>query len=492
MDNDLLIFADEREEQPSDSEESWKVLIVDDEQEVHHVTKLVLRNFTFEDKRLHFIDAYSAHEAKTLIAANQDLAVILLDVVMESDQAGLDVVRFVRHNLKNYFPRIVLRTGQPGQAPEQSIIADFDINDYREKTELTSEKLRTLLFSCLRSYRDLINLHNHQNYLENVVESSARIFETQNTEELPFSLSFHLASLLSSELELNTEEEGAQTPVFCCHIVGDHHQIAAAIGTPYQDYIGSEAHKVLSKELINELSSVQRAKNHMFINRHCWLYFTNEDHSQRYIIFAETPKALASFQQELLEVFAYNVTIAIDKIFAIESKNREIQRLERKNKEMADLANQYLEQHFLNPSTFQRKLVKLCEFIANKLSLQPSEMKAIQQAFEEHYVGKLHSPPVLKHQGDYFEQVLNYAMRNREILIQKYSNDDNQLPIYLQIPLLAEAFTLLCLESQLHGIPMSCYQLSESLGMPPYRFDQTLLDISTEFSESLQALSLEH
>jgi len=42
---------------------------------------------------------------------------VLLDVIMETDQAGLDLVEFIRDTLKNETVRIILRTGQPGQAP---------------------------------------------------------------------------------------------------------------------------------------------------------------------------------------------------------------------------------------------------------------------------------------------------------------------------------------------------------------------------------------
>ena len=132
----------------------WKVMIVDDEPEVHNVTRLVLSNFRFENRPLQFLQAYSAKEARGLIAANPDTSVMLLDVVMESDQAGLDLVKVIRNELGNRFVRIVLRTGQPGQAPEQDVIANYDINDYKEKTELTAQKLSTMMYATLRAHRD--------------------------------------------------------------------------------------------------------------------------------------------------------------------------------------------------------------------------------------------------------------------------------------------------------------------------------------------------
>ena len=105
--DDSLEFVSESEGTPP-----WKVLVVDDEPEIHQVTRLVLGNFRFADRPLQLISAYSSSEAEALLREHADTAVMLLDVVMETDQAGLDLVRIVRERLKNQFVRIVLRTGQ--------------------------------------------------------------------------------------------------------------------------------------------------------------------------------------------------------------------------------------------------------------------------------------------------------------------------------------------------------------------------------------------
>lgn len=117
---------------------AWKVLIVDDEADIHQVTVLVLKRFKLDNRPLEFIHAYSGAEAKEKLSTYDDIALIFLDVVMETDDAGLEVARWTREDLGNHKTRIVLRTGQPGQAPEQSVVANYDINDYKEKTELTS------------------------------------------------------------------------------------------------------------------------------------------------------------------------------------------------------------------------------------------------------------------------------------------------------------------------------------------------------------------
>jgi len=159
----LEIIDEDLSEETSPSSNSWKILIVDDEAEVHQSSKLLLKNFTFEDKPLTFISAYSAAEAKGLMAKHPDIAMVFLDVVMEEDDAGLKLVEYIRKVLKNSSVRIVLRTGQPGQAPEAEVILNYDINDYKTKVELTYEKLISTVTTSLRAYRVLKKEVNNTN-----------------------------------------------------------------------------------------------------------------------------------------------------------------------------------------------------------------------------------------------------------------------------------------------------------------------------------------
>jgi diguanylate cyclase (GGDEF)-like protein len=143
--------------------ETWKVVIIDDEPAVHQATKLALNNFRFEGKPLELISAYSGAEGKELITAiHSEIAFILLDVVMESEDSGLHVVRYIREELHNHQVRIVLRTGQPGQAPEESVILNYDINDYQLKVELTRQRLLTTVISALRSFRDIVTIEQQR------------------------------------------------------------------------------------------------------------------------------------------------------------------------------------------------------------------------------------------------------------------------------------------------------------------------------------------
>ncbi len=161
QDGDEQLFADtvlvdhDEDSVPTVSLPPWKLAVVDDDRGVHDVTQLVLAKMRYKGRPLQILHAHSAAAGRELLARERDIAVVLLDVVMETEHAGLDLVKLIREDLANPMVRIILRTGQPGQAPESRVIANYDINDYKEKSELTAQKLVTAVTTALRGYDDL-------------------------------------------------------------------------------------------------------------------------------------------------------------------------------------------------------------------------------------------------------------------------------------------------------------------------------------------------
>jgi len=154
------------EEKKSETFETWKILISDDEEDVHSLTKTVLKNFVYKNKKLEFISTYNGADTIEAVRANDDIVLVLLDVIMESDDAGLQVVKKIREDLKNEYIQIVLRTGQSGLVPESEVVMNYAINDYKEKTELTSKKLITTIITAIRSYENIKALDESKNKIE--------------------------------------------------------------------------------------------------------------------------------------------------------------------------------------------------------------------------------------------------------------------------------------------------------------------------------------
>ncbi|MDM7321491.1 MAG: HD domain-containing protein [Fervidobacterium sp.] len=171
--------------------EFWKILVVDDEPDVHAITSVVARDIEFEGKKVKLYSAFSSEEARKILQEVPDIALAIIDVVMEKDMAGLELVRYIREELKNPYIRLVIRTGQPGSAPPREIVLKYDINDYREKAELSSNGLFTMIIARLREYRDIVELETQKRLLERssfyssvVLNSNIQDFEETLTEAL--------------------------------------------------------------------------------------------------------------------------------------------------------------------------------------------------------------------------------------------------------------------------------------------------------------------
>lgn len=136
--------------------EYWPVLIVDDEPDVIAVSQLSMKRFEVFGLPLKIFTAKSRDEAIGLLNDDPEvansLAIAILDVVMETDHAGLELCEYIRNGLGNKLTQILIRTGQPGIAPERDVIDKYDINGYFHKAEATQDKLYSLVKSGVRQY----------------------------------------------------------------------------------------------------------------------------------------------------------------------------------------------------------------------------------------------------------------------------------------------------------------------------------------------------
>lgn len=168
MENNDLIFAPETPtaEAAGACAAPWKVLLVDDDEQVHAITRLNLRQFEFRGRHLHILSALSGSAARHLLEKESGIALALIDVVMETEHSGLDLVRHIRDELGDRSIRLILRTGQSGQAPERAVVVDYEVDDYKTKTELTIDKLFTAVVAALRSYEYIVALEKLNTELE--------------------------------------------------------------------------------------------------------------------------------------------------------------------------------------------------------------------------------------------------------------------------------------------------------------------------------------
>src|SRR5437764_9974411 len=195
--DDIVQLIEGPGDKPAEQGPRWKVAVIDDEPAVHDGTRFALSDYRLNGQGLEILSAYSAAEGRELMRRHPDVAVVVLDVIMETDTAGLGLVEFIRKDLKNETVRIILRTGQPGQAPERRVIVDYDINDYKAKTELTADKLFTSLTAALRSYQQLQRMVETRRGLEIIIEAASTLFDFKSMQRLAEGVLTQVSSLLN-------------------------------------------------------------------------------------------------------------------------------------------------------------------------------------------------------------------------------------------------------------------------------------------------------
>jgi response regulator RpfG family c-di-GMP phosphodiesterase len=376
-DSDVLSFADEVQT----AAEPWHVLIVDDEPGVHDVTRLVLGNFRFEDRPLQFHHAYSGAQARELLGSREDLAVVLLDVVMESEHTGLELVRYIREVLKNVFIRIVLRTGQPGQAPEHEVIANYDINDYKDKTELTAQKLATTLYATLRAYRDVMIIDANKRGLERVIHASAHIFSQSKRTEFASAVLQQLTGLV-----------GVERGALYCKLrptvapIPDHFVVAAATGD-YERYIAHNADERLPLHIVQSLKDAWERRTNVFQRDHYVLYFTDSKLSESLLYVGETWR-LSDLDYRLVELFCTNVSIAFENLHL----NQE---LFDSQLEMVHLLAGAAETRSKETANHVKRVGLLAEMLALAHGQTRAEANLIKFAAPLHDIGKIGIPDAI-------------------------------------------------------------------------------------------------
>lgn len=300
-DDDLLTFEDETAQDEAEGHPVWRILIVDDEPSVHEATTLALKGMTLEGRTLEFLHAYSANEARSILAKAPDLAVVLLDVVMESPDAGLQLIRFVREELDNKALRVILRTGQPGYAPEIDTICAYDINDYKTKSELTRVRLFTSLTVAIRSYRQIHSLETNRRGLELIVAASTELSRPRGLVRFAEGVVTQLCSLLG------VAEEG----IVCAAggTASSEPYILAAAGC-YSEWIGVRLTGVSDERVRTILEKTLSERRHHFGETTCLYFSVSEGMSMA--AFVDVRHALSDLDHNLLKVFCGNIAVAFE------------------------------------------------------------------------------------------------------------------------------------------------------------------------------------
>lgn len=301
-DEDLLEFIDGAPPAAATApREPWQILVVDDDPDVHESTAYGLRSLEIEGRSLQLLHAHSAAGALDVLRSERDVAVILLDVVMETDNAGLVTVEAIRGELGLANVRIILRTGQPGQAPEIETIRRFDINDYKTKSELTRTKLYTTLTTAIRSYDQLRRMDNSRRGLEKIVAASNQFIAEPGLHSFAEGVITQIAGLVGVEPEgvvcacTPNAEVGTQ-----CVVIAAAGRLAYLIQRCITD--------IDDPHIVASLTQCLAERRNLLAERSVTLFFPGREGGD-FAAFVYASAPLRDVDMHLLEVFCTNIAL---------------------------------------------------------------------------------------------------------------------------------------------------------------------------------------
>ncbi|MCT8858217.1 DUF3369 domain-containing protein [Shewanella xiamenensis] len=364
----------------------WKILVVDDEPDVHTVTKLALSRFKLDGRALSFINAYSAEQAKEFLLNEQDLAIAFIDVVMETDHAGLELVKWIREEHKNKTIRLILRTGQPGQAPEEDVIVNYDINDYKAKSELDSRKLMTSVYSALRSYRDIMEIEqarraqlNHRKGLERVLEATSGLFELRTLYRFADGLLTQVATLLNLDSE---------TLLLTCNamdaISGHMESVEIKILAGTGQFAESPANKVLPMH-IDKLLRTALAQKRCLYEDNCFVGYFPTKSGLINLLYMDGIDKIDDLDKKLIDIFAINVGIAFENLLL----NQEV---EDTQSELILRLGDVVESRSKEAANHVKRMAEYCAKLALLAGLSETEAELLRRASPMHDIGKIAIP----------------------------------------------------------------------------------------------------
>jgi signal transduction histidine kinase len=284
----------------------WKVAVIDDDHAVHEGTRFALSDYNLNGQTLEILSAYSAAEGRKLMQAHPDIAAVLLDVIMETDAAGLDLVEYIRNEIKNETVRIILRTGQPGQAPERRVIVQYDINDYKAKTELTADKLFTSLTAALRSYQQLERMVQTRRGLEIIIDAASTLYDFKSMQRLAEGVLTQLASLLNVDCAgiLVLRDDGGSA--------GSDFSVLAGSGC-YSRFIGTTGSKSLDPDLRQMVEAAFHRRKNEFADHRSVLYLRTGS-GREVVVLLQAERPLSETDRALVEIFSSRLSIAFDNV----------------------------------------------------------------------------------------------------------------------------------------------------------------------------------
>lgn len=311
--NDELILIDDTVPTPADFPLlPWKILVADDDEQVRITTRFALNATHILGRPLELYYAASAAQAHEILQTVPEMAVILLDVVMESEHAGLDLVKVIRADERFAALRIILRTGQPGYAPELEVIEKYDINDYHTKQDITHTRLISAITTATRSYEQVRTIIQSRIGLEKVVHASADLVERRALESFAEGVLTQIALVLG----LNPDGIVCVQRGSAFEEAPDKFFVVGAAGH-YGGYINRALDEMPDPHIQSLLQDCINLREHVFHGQESVLYLHNDQREGA--IYLRSSRVLDDTDRSLLVVFSSNISVGYENVSLFQS-----------------------------------------------------------------------------------------------------------------------------------------------------------------------------
>ncbi|NMP32569.1 DUF3369 domain-containing protein [Thalassotalea sp. M1531] len=376
-----FIFKEETEESSVKQKhvpKFWRILIIDDDEAVHQVTRLVLADTRIEGRKLDLVSVYSSEEARELLQKDATFAMAFVDVVMETDHAGLELVHWIRNELKNQAIRLVLRTGQAGTAPEATVIKEYDINDYKEKTDFTSGKMVTTVYAGIRAYRDIMTIQRSLDAFKKLITATHDLLQINHIRSFGSAALNHLLSLMNVE---SSALYIARNQVDFDHETTN--MIIACTGK-YVSESDSLDNSDISREVKKLITETFERKTH-HSDETCFIGYYETASNSASVLYIEFENDVEHFRANLAELYATNVALILEGL----TKQHEI---ERTQKELLYIVGEAIEAKSKETGAHVQRVALICELFGKKLGLSEQYIDALKLAAPLHDIGKIAIP----------------------------------------------------------------------------------------------------
>jgi EAL domain-containing protein (putative c-di-GMP-specific phosphodiesterase class I)/GGDEF domain-containing protein len=428
-----------------------KVLSVEDDPDYQAALMNGLSALNYDGKQVTFLTASSASEAATVIAANPDISVIFLDVVMETDAAGLRLISTIRDVIGNDLVRIVLLTGQPGMAPVDDLIGQYDIDDYWCKSDLTQAHLQTIVLSNLRTWEHLSDMKEARHGMQLLLASSQRIASKSDITEYTHSVLAEICLILKMSSSggivcfFHPEEE---------HL--ENAQIVAACGE-FSAYVHQSFLLAIEDSAFREAAELaNKQKRHVFQDGFSVLYFSNQELENReYMVVVKLGRSLAVNEINLLQVFCENISVGFRNV-ALHNRLTELAYIE---PTLGIHNKNWLIREIRNMFSWEREKASLLMIYVEDLAYTESVLGA---KYCDQLTLSLYDS--LQH---FFEKTVDIALLERDTLVLIVYDDQD----YSEASLENIIHTSLNVENSLHSLDLTVSSVKFS-NFPDYDAEQ--------------------